>query len=38
MSSDIARQIIVEKYGGAIEVNSQLGKGTELVIQLPLSA
>ncbi|MEH1972675.1 MAG: AAA family ATPase [Nostoc sp.] len=34
----IARQIIVEKHGGAIEVNSQLGEGTEFVIQLPLSA
>ncbi|QMS86981.1 AAA family ATPase [Nostoc edaphicum CCNP1411] len=34
----IARQIIVEKHGGAIEVNSQLGEGTEFMIQLPLSA
>ncbi|MEA5599953.1 AAA family ATPase [Nostoc sp. UHCC 0252] len=32
----IARQIIVEKHGGAIEVNSQLGEGAEFVIQLPL--
>ncbi|MDZ8086923.1 MAG: AAA family ATPase [Nostoc sp. DedQUE12b] len=34
----IARQIIVEKHSGAIAVNSQLGEGTEFVIQLPLSA
>ncbi|MEH1984158.1 ATP-binding protein [Nostoc sp.] len=34
----IARQIIVEKHGGAIAVNSQLGEGTEFVIQLPLSS
>ncbi|MCU0541247.1 MAG: AAA family ATPase [Oscillatoriaceae cyanobacterium Prado104] len=31
----IARQIIVEKHGGAIEVNSEIGKGTEFVICLP---
>ncbi|MEH2158395.1 AAA family ATPase [Nostoc sp.] len=31
----IARQIIVEKHGGAIAVNSQPGKGTEFLIQLP---
>lgn len=34
----IARQIIVEKHGGAIAVNSQLGEGTEFAIRLPLSA
>ncbi|MEG4319180.1 MULTISPECIES: AAA family ATPase [unclassified Microcoleus] len=33
----IARQIVVEKHGGAIEVNSQLGTGTEFVLTLPLS-
>ncbi|MBD2435377.1 ATP-binding sensor histidine kinase [Nostoc sp. FACHB-110] len=33
----IARQIVVEKHGGVIEVDSQLGEGTEFVIQLPLS-
>ncbi|MEG3861079.1 trifunctional serine/threonine-protein kinase/ATP-binding protein/sensor histidine kinase [Microcoleus sp. herbarium12] len=34
----IARQIVVEKHGGAIEVNSYLGKGTEFAIALPVSA
>ncbi|MEH1822361.1 MAG: ATP-binding sensor histidine kinase [Nostoc sp.] len=34
----IARQIVEETHGGAIEVNSQIGEGTEFVIQLPLSA
>ncbi|WP_204102848.1 MULTISPECIES: response regulator [Spirulina sp. CCY15215] len=33
----IARQIIVEKHGGAIACHSELGKGTEFVISLPLS-
>ncbi|WP_293338119.1 ATP-binding sensor histidine kinase [Microcoleus sp. CAWBG58] len=32
----IARQIIVEKHQGAIEVNSQLGTGTEFVLTLPI--
>lgn len=32
----IARQIIVEKHGGAIEVNSQLGQGTAFTILLPI--
>ncbi|MGF1936086.1 MAG: ATP-binding sensor histidine kinase [Nostoc sp. ChiQUE02] len=32
----IARQIVAEKHGGVIEVNSRLGEGTEFVIQLPL--
>jgi predicted ATPase/signal transduction histidine kinase len=31
----IARQIVLEKHQGAIEVNSQLGKGTEFAIALP---
>ncbi len=31
----IARQIVVEKHGGAIEVNSVLGQGTEFAIVLP---
>ncbi|MFM9265165.1 ATP-binding sensor histidine kinase [Tychonema sp. BBK16] len=33
----IARQIVVEKHGGVIEVNSQLGTGTEFVLTLPLT-
>ena len=32
----IARQIIIEKHGGSIEVNSLPGQGTEFVIQLPM--
>ncbi len=32
----IARQIVVEKHGGAIDVNSELGKGTEFVLTLPI--
>ena len=32
----IARQIVVEKHGGTIEVNSVLGEGTEFVILLPM--
>ncbi|MBH8578461.1 AAA family ATPase [Nostocaceae cyanobacterium CENA369] len=32
----IARQIIIEKHGGSIEVNSTLGEGTEFVIRLPM--
>jgi signal transduction histidine kinase len=31
----IARQIIVEKHGGAIWVNSEVNKGTEFTIQIP---
>ena len=34
----IANQIVVEKHGGEIEVNSTLGKGTEFVITLPVKA
>ncbi len=32
----IARQILVEKHGGNLEVNSELGKGTEFLITIPL--
>jgi signal transduction histidine kinase len=31
----IARQIIVEKHGGTIAVNSEMGNGTEFVLTLP---
>ena len=32
----IAKQIIVEKHGGIIEVNSLLGEGTEFTIDIPV--
>ena len=32
----IARQIIVEKHGGSLEVNSEIGKGTEFIITIPM--
>ena len=32
----IARQIVEEKHGGAIACESELGKGTEFIISLPL--
>jgi predicted ATPase/signal transduction histidine kinase len=31
----IARQIVVEKHGGSLEVHSEVGKGTTFVILLP---
>ncbi|MEG3997688.1 ATP-binding protein [Microcoleus sp. SVA1B1] len=34
----IARQIIVEKHGGSLNVNSILGEGTEFIITLPTKA
>ncbi|AFY33684.1 ATP-binding sensor histidine kinase [Calothrix sp. PCC 7507] len=33
----IARQIIVEKHGGSLSVNSTLGQGTEFTILLPVN-
>ncbi|MGB3510523.1 MAG: ATP-binding protein [Microcoleaceae cyanobacterium] len=32
----IARQIVVEKHGGTISVNSEIGVGTEFIIILPV--
>lgn len=32
----IARQIVVEKHGGSLEVQSELGKGAEFCIRLPI--
>jgi len=34
----IASQIIIEKHGGIIEVDSVLGEGTEFIITLPIKA
>ncbi len=33
----IVKEIIIEKHGGNIEVNSSLGKGSEFVITLPIN-
>jgi len=32
----VARQIIVEKHCGTIEVNSSLGQGTEFILKIPV--
>nr|WP_242060482.1 ATP-binding protein [Aerosakkonema funiforme] len=34
----IAHQIVVEKHGGKLEVNSSLGEGSEFVISIPLNS
>ena len=34
----IARQIIVDKHKGSLIVNSQIGKGTEFVIEIPVNS
>ncbi|AVH67868.1 hybrid sensor histidine kinase/response regulator [Nostoc sp. 'Peltigera membranacea cyanobiont' N6] len=34
----IARQIVVEKHEGTLEVNSALGKGSEFIIKLPITS
>ncbi|BAZ50722.1 two-component hybrid sensor and regulator [Nostoc sp. NIES-4103] len=34
----IARQIVVEKHNGTIQVNSSLGEGSEFIITLPVKA
>ncbi|MEM6450378.1 MAG: ATP-binding protein [Cyanobacteria bacterium P01_D01_bin.105] len=36
LGSAIARQIIVETHSGTLEVQSELGQGTEFCIGLPL--
>ena len=33
----ISYQIVVEKHGGMLECSSELGKGTEFLIKLPVS-
>jgi len=34
----IARSVIVDKHGGSIAVDSEVGKGTTFLIRLPLNA
>ncbi|WP_439346601.1 ATP-binding protein [Vacuolonema iberomarrocanum] len=34
----IARQVVMEKHGGSLDVQSELGQGTEFYIRLPLAA
>jgi signal transduction histidine kinase len=33
----IARQIVVEKHGGSLDVQSEVGQGTQFCIWLPMS-
>lgn len=32
----LARAVVIEKHGGTIEVDSELGRGTEFVLRLPI--
>jgi len=32
----IARQIVVDKHGGSLEVRSEIGQGAEFLISLPI--
>jgi signal transduction histidine kinase len=34
----IARQIVIEKHGGTLDVHSQPGEGAEFVITIPVRA
>jgi signal transduction histidine kinase len=34
----IARSVVVDKHGGTITVDSEVGKGTTFVIRLPLTS
>jgi signal transduction histidine kinase len=34
----IARSVVVDKHGGTIAVDSEVGKGTTFLIRLPLNA
>ena len=34
----IARSVVVDKHGGTIDVESEVGKGTTFLIRLPLTA
>ena len=34
----IAHQVVVEKHGGSLEVQSELEQGTEFIIRLPIES